>query len=279
LETLAEFKDFKNIERESLMWILEDIFRSALTKKYGPDASFEVIVNVDRGELEIQRYREIVEDHKVKNEFTENDCHFLNQKEMNLLRTKIVNKDGVLNPTIVGQSAETIAKMADVTVKENTKILIAEVDSTDPAVEPFACEKLSPILAMYRAKTFKDALDKAEKLIEAGGLGHTSSIYTTDASKIKTFADRMKTCRILVNTPASQGAIGGIYNKLTASLTLGCGFFGGNSVAGNIGPKHLLNIKQLSLPDINVHKNNLHQTQQEKKHGYKNARQKNGNIN
>jgi acetaldehyde dehydrogenase/alcohol dehydrogenase len=121
-------------------------------------------------------------------------------------------------------------------------------------VEPFACEKLSPVLAMYRVKTFKEALDKASKLIEAGGLGHTSSIYTTDASKIKMFADRMKTCRILVNTPASQGAIGGIYNKLTASLTLGCGFFGGNSVAGNIGPKHLLNIKQLSLPDISVHK-------------------------
>lgn len=190
---------------------------------------------------------------KVKEEFKENDCYFLNLTEMNFVREKIV-VNGVLNPNIVGQSAEFIAKMAGVTVKEGTKILIAEVDSTDLSLEPFACEKLSPVLAMYKAKTFKQAIDIAEKLIEAGGLGHTSSIYTTDASKIKEFADKMKTCRVLVNTPASQGAIGGIYNKLTASLTLGCGFFGGNSVAGNIGPKHLLNIKQLSLPDISVSK-------------------------
>jgi len=189
---------------------------------------------------------------KVKAEFIESDCHFLTSDEMILVKEKLV-VNGALNPVIVGQSAETIAKMAGVTaVNECTKILIAEVVSTDFSVEPFACEKLSPVLAMYRVKTFEEALDKASKLIEAGGLGHTSSIYTTDASKIKEFADRMKTCRVLVNTPASQGAIGGIYNKLTASLTLGCGFFGGNSVAGNIGPKHLLNIKQLSLPDITV---------------------------
>jgi acetaldehyde dehydrogenase/alcohol dehydrogenase len=195
---------------------------------------------------------------KVKNEFKESDCYFLNSNEMVLVREKLV-VNGVLNPDIVGQSAEFIAQMSGVTVKEGTKILIAEVDSTDFSIEPFACEKLSPILAMYRVKSFAEALDKASKLIEAGGLGHTSSIYTTDASKIKEFADRMKTCRVLVNTPASQGAIGGIYNKLTASLTLGCGFFGGNSVAGNIGPKHLLNIKQLSLPDITVgQKRNSH---------------------
>jgi acetaldehyde dehydrogenase/alcohol dehydrogenase len=170
---------------------------------------------------------------------------------MTLVREKLV-VNGALSPAIVGQSAETIAKMSGIQVKEGTKILIAEVNSTDFAIEPFACEKLSPVLAMYRVKTFEEALNKAEQLIEAGGIGHTSSIYTTDATKIKEFADKMKTCRVLVNTPAAQGAIGGIYNKLTASLTLGCGFFGGNSVAGNIGPKHLLNLKQLALPDITV---------------------------
>ena len=188
---------------------------------------------------------------KVKDTFKENDCHFLSADEIALVREKIVT-NGALNPNIVGQSAETIAKMADVNVKEDTKILIAEVDSTDLSTEPFAREKLSPVLAMYRAKTFEEALNKAEKLIEDGGLGHTSAIYTTEAARIKEFAERMKTCRILVNTPASQGAIGGIYNKLTASLTLGCGFFGGNSVSGNIGPKHLLNLKQLSLPDMTI---------------------------
>jgi acetaldehyde dehydrogenase/alcohol dehydrogenase len=200
---------------------------------------------------------------RVRAEFEESDCHFLSLVEMALVREKLV-VNGVLNPAVVGQSATAIAKMAGVTVREGTKILIAEVESTDFSVEPFACEKLSPVLAMYRAKTFDEALSKAEKLIEAGGLGHTSSIYTTDASKIKEFADRMKTCRILVNTPASQGAIGGIYNKLTASLTLGCGFFGGNSVAGNIGPKHLLNLKQLSLPDMTVEQKRKSSTQQEK---------------
>jgi len=200
----------------------------------------------------------------VKTAFKESDCHFLNPNEIAQIREKIVIND-VLNPNMVGQSVETIAKMSGITVKEDTKILIAEVTSTDLSTEPLAREKLSLILAMYRAKTFEEALNKAEKLIEDSGLGHTSSIYTTDASKIKEFAERMKTCRILVNTPASQGAIGGIYNKLAASLTLGCGFFGGNSVSGNIGPKHLLNLKQLSLPDITVgKKRNNPPLQQEK---------------
>ena len=157
--------------------------------------------------------------------------------------------NGALNAKIVGQKAHTIAQLAGVDVPETTKILIGEVTSVDIS-EEFAHEKLSPVLAMYRAKTFEEALSDAEQLIADGGYGHTSSIYLdveTQKEKLDTFAARMKTCRILVNTPSSHGGIGDLYNfKLTPSLTLGCGSWGGNSVSENVGVKHLLNIKTVA---------------------------------
>ena len=161
-------------------------------------------------------------------------------------KTIIIN--GALNAKIVGQKAHTIAKLAEVNVPESTKILIGEVESVDIS-EEFAHEKLSPVLAMYRASDFDDAVGKAYQLIEDGGLGHTSSIYinTREKEKIEKFYNTMKTCRVLINTPSSQGGIGDLYNfKLTPSLTLGCGSWGGNSVSENVGVKHLLNIKTIA---------------------------------
>ena len=162
-------------------------------------------------------------------------------------KTILIN--GALNAKIVGQKAATIAKLAGVDVPEDTKILIGEVTSVDLS-EEFAHEKLSPVLAMYRAKDIDDAFDKAEKLIADGGYGHTSSIYLDAVNRqdlVDRFAARMKTCRILVNTPSSQGGIGDLYNfKLTPSLTLGCGSWGGNSVSENVSVKHLLNIKTVA---------------------------------
>ena len=158
-------------------------------------------------------------------------------------KTILIN--GALNAKIVGQSAYTIAKLAGVEVPVDTKILIGEVESVDIS-EEFAHEKLSPVLAMYKAKTFDEALDKAERLVADGGYGHTSSLYinVNETEKIMKHAERMKTCRILINTPSSHGGIGDLYNfKLTPSLTLGCGSWGGNSVSENVGVKHLLNIK------------------------------------
>ena len=154
-----------------------------------------------------------------------------------------------MNAKIVGQKAHTIAELAGVSVPENTKILIGEVESVDLS-EEFAHEKLSPVLAMYKSSSFDDALEKAYRLIEDGGLGHTSSLYVntvTEKEKIEKFYSKMKTCRVLVNTPSSQGGIGDLYNfKLTPSLTLGCGTWGGNSVSENVGIKHLLNIKTVA---------------------------------
>ncbi len=184
----------------------------------------------------------------VKEEFAKRGCYFLNKEETEKVRKTIII-NGALNAKIVGQKAATIAKLADVDVPENTKILIGEVKSVELS-EEFAHEKLSPVLAMYRAKDFSDAVDKAEHLIADGGYGHTSSIYIntqTQKEKLEEFTLRMKTCRILVNTPASQGGIGDIYNfKLTPSLTLGCGSWGGNSVSENVGVKQLLNIKTVA---------------------------------
>ncbi|MFQ8953202.1 MAG: iron-containing alcohol dehydrogenase [Oscillospiraceae bacterium] len=149
----------------------------------------------------------------------------------------------------MGQTAKTIAELADVRVPDGTKILIGEVESVEPT-EEFAHEKLSPVLAMYKAKDTEDAFSKAERLIADSGYGHTSSIYLnpiTEKEKLAEFASRMKTCRILVNTPSSQGGIGDLYNfKLSPSLTLGCGSWGGNSVSENVGVKHLLNIKTVA---------------------------------
>ncbi len=184
----------------------------------------------------------------VKNEFAVRGCYFLNEAETEKVRKTIII-NGALNAKIVGQKAAKIAELAGVTVPEGTKILIGEVESVELS-EEFAHEKLSPVLAMYKAKDIKDAFEKAEHLIADGGYGHTSSIYlnaVTEKETLAEFAERMKTCRILVNTPSSQGGIGDLYNfKLAPSLTLGCGSWGGNSVSENVGVKHLINIKTVA---------------------------------
>ena len=185
---------------------------------------------------------------KVKKEFKARGCYFLNPEETEKVRKTIII-NGALNARIVGQKPVRIAALAGVEVPENTKILIGEVESVDIS-EEFAHEKLSPVLAMYKAKDFDEAIEKAEQLIADGGYGHTSSLYidaVNEREKIDKFAARMKTCRILVNTPSSQGGIGDLYNfRLLPSLTLGCGSWGGNSVSENVGVKHLLNIKTVT---------------------------------
>ena len=183
----------------------------------------------------------------VKEEFKYRGCYFLKKEELDKIRSTILI-NGALNAKIVGQKAATIAKMAGVEVPEETKILIGEVDSVDIS-EPFAHEKLSPVLAMYKAKDFDDALQKAAQLVADGGYGHTSSLYinVNEKEKMAKHAAAMKTCRILINTPSSQGGIGDLYNfRLAPSLTLGCGSWGGNSVSENVGVKHLINIKTVA---------------------------------
>ena len=184
---------------------------------------------------------------EVKKEFAARGCYFLKGKELDAVRkTVIIN--GAVNAGIVGKSAHFIAETAGVKVPEGTKILIGEVTSVEPS-EEMAHEKLSPVLGMYRAKNFDDALAKAERLVADGGYGHTSSLYVNvnEAEKIQKHYEAMKTCRILINTPSSQGGIGDLYNfKMTPSLTLGCGTWGGNSVSGNVGPQHLLNYKSVA---------------------------------
>ena len=184
----------------------------------------------------------------VKQEFQKRGCYFLSPEETEQVR-KTILINGALNAKIVGQPAYRIAELAGVAVPEHTKILIGEVESVDIS-EEFAHEKLSPVLAMYKAADFQDALDKAEHLIADGGYGHTSSLYVdtvTGQDKIARFSACMKTCRILINTPSSHGGIGDLYNfKLAPSLTLGCGSWGGNSVSENVGIKHLLNIKTVA---------------------------------
>ena len=183
----------------------------------------------------------------VKKEFQDRGCYFLKQDDLDKVRKTIII-NGAVNAKIVGQPAAKIAAMAGVTVPETTKILIGEVESVDIS-EEFAHEKLSPVLAMYKAKTFDEALAKAERLVADGGYGHTSSLYinVNEKEKMAKHAAAMKTCRILINTPSSQGGIGDLYNfKLTPSLTLGCGSWGGNSVSENVGIKHLLNIKTVA---------------------------------
>ena len=183
----------------------------------------------------------------VRDEFERRGCYFLKGDEMDKVRhTILIN--GALNAKIVGQSAHTIAKLAGVDVPEETKILIGEVESVDIS-EEFAHEKLSPVLAMYHAKDFDEALDKAETLVCDGGHGHTASLYIHPAQKEKILkhAERMEACRIVINTPSSFGGIGDLYNfKMAPSLTLGCGTWGGNSVSENVGVKHLLNIKTVA---------------------------------
>ena len=184
----------------------------------------------------------------VREEFVKRGCYILNPEETERVRKTIII-NGALNAKIVGQKAHKIAELAGVQVPETTKILIGEVESVELS-EEFAHEKLSPVLAMYRAKNFNDAIKKAAQLIEDGGLGHTSSLYIntiTESEKIRKFYESMKTCRVLINTPSSHGGIGDLYNfKLAPSLTLGCGSWGGNSVSENVGIKHLLNIKTVA---------------------------------
>lgn len=183
----------------------------------------------------------------VKKEFKERGCYFLKGDELDKVRKTIII-NGALNAKIVGQKAHTIAALAGVDVPEDTKILIGEVESVDIS-EEFAHEKLSPVLAMYKAKNFDEAIAKAERLVADGGYGHTSSLYIHPAQseKIAKHAAAMKTCRVLINTPSSHGGIGDLYNfKLAPSLTLGCGSWGGNSVSENVGVKHLINIKTVA---------------------------------
>ena len=183
----------------------------------------------------------------VKKEFAARGAYFLKKDEIDKVRS-ILLVNGTANAKIVGQSAPKIAEMAGITVDPSVKVLIGEVESVDIS-EPFAHEKLSPVLAMYRSKSFDDAIAKAERLVADGGYGHTASIYIDpqETDKLNRFEAAMKTCRIVINTPSSHGGIGDLYNfKLRPSLTLGCGSWGGNSVSENVGPMHLLNIKSVA---------------------------------
>ena len=186
---------------------------------------------------------------KVRREILERGGYILNKQEKDKLRKTILTESGALNSEIVGQSAYNIGKLAGINVPETSKVLIGEVESVE-LEEAFAHEKLSPILAMYKVSSFDEALEKASRLIELGGFGHTSILYTDQIKskdRIAKFGETMKTARTLINMPASQGAIGDIYNfKLAPSLTLGCGSWGGNSISENVGPKHLLNIKTVA---------------------------------
>jgi len=184
----------------------------------------------------------------VRERFSSHGGYLLQGQELKAVQN-IILKNGALNAAIVGQPAYKIAELAGFTVPVSTKILIGEVTDVDES-EPFAHEKLSPTLAMYRAKNFEDAVDKAEKLVAMGGIGHTSCLYTdqdNQPERVAYFGQLMKTARILINTPASQGGIGDLYNfKLAPSLTLGCGSWGGNSISENVGPKHLINKKTVA---------------------------------
>lgn len=186
---------------------------------------------------------------EVKKELAERGAYILKGEEIDKVRSIILNEKGGLNADMVGQSAYKIAKMAGVNVLESAKVLVGEVTSVE-LEEPFSHEKLSPVLAMYKAKSFEEALDKADRLIELGGMGHTSVLYTDqlkNRDRVLTFGERMKTARTLINMPAAQGAIGDLFNfKLAPSLTLGCGSWGGNSVSENVGPKHLINVKSIA---------------------------------
>jgi acetaldehyde dehydrogenase/alcohol dehydrogenase len=185
---------------------------------------------------------------QVKERFISHGGHILSKAETAAMQSVIL-KNGGLNADIVGQSAVAIAAMAGFEVPSTTKVLIGEVTDIDDA-EAFAHEKLSPLLGMYKAKDFNEAMDKAEALVTLGGIGHTSGLYTnqdTQDERVKAFGFRMKTARILINTPASQGGIGDLYNfKLAPSLTLGCGSWGGNSISENVGPSHLINKKMVA---------------------------------
>lgn len=183
----------------------------------------------------------------AKKEFTLRGAYILNEVERKKVAGAIM-KNGKLNAAIVGQKAADIAAMAGLTVPAETKILIGEIDAVS-AAEPFAHEKLSPVLAMFKARDFDDACRIAREEIELEGMGHTAVLYTADTNhdRIGAFGDMMHTGRVLVNMPSSQGAIGDIYNfRLEPSLTLGCGSWGGNAISENVGVKHLVNVKTVA---------------------------------
>jgi len=187
---------------------------------------------------------------QCKKEFIKRGCYVLNDDEKDKLRKIILNATGNINAQIVGRSPYHIAKLAGFECPKDAKILIGEVSELDVTIEPFAHEKLSPILAMYKGNSFADSLDIVDRLVTDGGVGHTSVLYADPVKspeKVKIFEERMKTCRILINTPSSQGGIGDIYNfRLLPSLTLGCGSWAGNSVSNNVGVEELLNIKTVA---------------------------------
>ncbi len=187
---------------------------------------------------------------KCMKEFVDRGCYRLDEKEKELVRKIILNAAGNINAQIVGRTAYQIAQLAGFECPQDTKVLLGEVTELDVTMEPFAHEKLSPILAVYRSNDFEDGLRIADRLVMDGGVGHTSVLYidmVKAPDKLKAFEEKMKTSRILVNTPASHGGIGDLYNfKLLPSLTLGCGTWAGNSVSGNVGVKELLNIKTVA---------------------------------
>lgn len=188
----------------------------------------------------------------VKKEMVENDCYFLNEEEKQKVEKLVINEQScAVNPDIVGMPASKIAAMAGVTVPESTKILVAELKGVGPGY-PLSREKLSPVLACYKVNGLDEGLNRAEEMLEFGGLGHTAVIHTTDEKVIKQFGLRMKAGRIIVNAPSSQGAIGDIYNAYMPSLTLGCGTYGGNSVSTNVGAIHLINIKKVAKRNVNM---------------------------
>ncbi len=191
---------------------------------------------------------------QVRQEFQKRGCYFLKPNEIEKMR-KVMIKNGTVNPEIVGQSSAKIAKTAGIQIPDNTKIIIGEIDKYDEN-DPFSYEKLSVVLAMYKSNSFDNSVELAQKLINSGGLGHTSAVYldeNTCKDKLDKFSSAMQTCRIVVNSPSSQGGIGDMYNfRLPPSLTLGCGSWGKNSVCENIGVKHLLNIKTVSLRRENM---------------------------
>jgi acetaldehyde dehydrogenase / alcohol dehydrogenase len=188
----------------------------------------------------------------VKKEMVENDCYFLNEEEKQKVEKLVINEQScAVNPDIVGMPASKIAAMAGVTVPESTKILVAELKGVGPGY-PLSREKLSPVLACYKVNGLDEGLNRAEEMLEFGGLGHSAVIHTTDEKVIKQFGLRMKAGRIIVNAPSSQGAIGDIYNAYMPSLTLGCGTYGGNSVSTNVGAIHLINIKKVAKRNVNM---------------------------
>ncbi|MGX1901264.1 bifunctional acetaldehyde-CoA/alcohol dehydrogenase [Thermolongibacillus altinsuensis] len=188
----------------------------------------------------------------VKKEMIENKCYFLNEEEKKKVEKLVINENTcAVNPNIVGKPAYEIAKMAGIDVPEDTKILVAELKGVGPQY-PLSREKLSPVLACYKVNSTEEGLKRAEEMLEFGGLGHSAVIHSENQEVILEFGKRMKACRLIVNAPSSQGAIGDIYNAYIPSLTLGCGTYGGNSVSTNVGTIHLINIKKLARRNVNM---------------------------